>query len=484
MMEAGPAEIGANASARNPSLRSRLLKFLLIPTLALMLLDTGFVYLVALRYSNHVHDRDLAISTLGLATALRGDHSDGSLTHAVRLLLEYNPNGRSFFSVVSARHGLVSASTPRAPVAQSFRRDDVPEMFSATIQSLPVRAASVRIRSPVDAADTLVVSMAESMHGRQARAQEILLLTIPIQVLLFAVQLALVWQGVRFGLRILDLPIRRLAARERNLEPISGPDIPIEILPMTRTIDGLFARVQELVSMQERFVSDAAHQLRTPLAGLAMHSERALAAGSADDLRTAMLHVRVLTSRVARTAAQLLTLARLQSPAGSSSELNPVDLATWLPEAVALRVPESLQAGVDLGYEGTDRPALIAGEAHGLQEMLDNLIDNAIGHARKGGIVTVSLRVPVGVSSGVAIVVEDSGAGVDDVFLPQLGERFFRVHGAPDGGSGLGLAIVKRIADAHDAALAFGRSALGGLQVMVTFPLATSARPVAASPAG
>ena len=107
------APVPAQTSRRQPSLRRRLLLFLLIPTLALMVLDTVFVYLVALRYSNRIHDRDLAISTVGLAEALQAGHSDGHLSQESRQLLEYNPDGRSFFSVRSLRHGLISGTGTR-----------------------------------------------------------------------------------------------------------------------------------------------------------------------------------------------------------------------------------------------------------------------------------------------------------------------------------------------------------------------------------
>ena len=470
------------ASRRQPSLRRRLLAFLLIPTLVLMLLDTAFVYFVALRYANQIHDRDLAISTVGLAQALQQGRSDGRLTPEARRLLEYNPNGRSFFSVRSARHGVISGSgahiaQPHAPLPGAL-----PVLYDAAIGALAVRAASVRIASPVDPGDSLIVSMAESLYDRQQQAREILLITIPIESLLIVILLGLVWQGVKFGLRILDVPIRRLAMRERNLEPISGPDIPIEILPMTRTIDGLFERVQSLVAIQERFVADAAHQLRTPLAGLAMHVERAVSARSPDDMQAALTQVQILTTRVTRSATQLLALARAQAPQEGGSTLSPLNLVQWLPTMVALRIPESLQAGVDLGYESpahatarnddVDAGAaiMINAEGNALQELLDNLIDNALNNVSRGGTITVSLQPGANPGEAARVAIEDDGPGVPDDTLGRLGERFFRAPGAPDGGSGLGLAIVRRIADVHGAQVRFGRAVLGGLRVELRFP--------------
>ena len=455
---------------RQPSLRRRLLAFLLIPTLVLMLLDTVFVYFVALHYSNSIYDSDLAFSTIGLSKALEGGHSGGRLSQEARKLLEYNDEGRSFFSVRSLRHGLVSGSGARIPQSRNPQVGAPPTLYDAAIEALPVRVATMSIASPLDRGDTLIVSMAESLHDRQQRAREILLITIPIETVLILILLALVWQGVQFGLRVLDPPIRRLAMRERNLEPISGPDIPIEILPMTRTIDALFERVRTLVAFQERFVADAAHQLRTPLAGLAMHVERASAAKSREDVQAALMQIQSLTARVTRSATQLLALARLQEPQAGATPLLRVDLAQWLPEMTALRIPESLEAGVDLGYEGATTPVLVDAEANALQELFDNLIDNALRHVVRGGTITVSLQPGSAPGEGGRIAVDDDGPGVPDDILPRLGERFFRAPGAPEGGSGLGLAIVRRIADVHGAQVHYGRSTLGGLRVELRFP--------------
>lgn len=453
-----------------PSVRRRLLAFLLIPTLILMIMDTWFVYIVALRYSNYVHDRDLSESTLGLARALTIGRSNGDLSPEVQQILEFAPEGRSFFAVVSYRRGFVSGNRTLAKHALPRGRRTHSEPFDTVVNGMPVRAAVITVASPLDHADRLIVSIAETLHDRQQQAREILLLTIPVEMLLIAVLMALVWQGVRFGLRILDAPVRRLATRERNLAPISGPDIPVEILPLTRTIDGLFARVAELVELQERFVADAAHQLRTPLAGLSMHIERAMASVQDRDTEDALQHIRALTTRMTRSATQLLALARLQVPRRAVADLEPLDLKKWLPGVVAQRIPEALQAGVDLGYEEMCTTAMVAAEQGSLQELIDNLIDNSMLHAVNGGSITVSLC-SKNDDATVRVAVDDDGPGVAEEFMQRLGERFFRPPGAVNGGSGLGLAIVSRIAEAHDAKLRFRRSAMGGLCVGIEFPV-------------
>lgn len=441
--------------------------FLLLPTLLLMILDTGFVYRVALQYANHVHDRDLSDSTRDLANAFSANLASGQAPLDASRFFEFSKPSRNFYSIQSEHRGFISGNHALAALS-SKKGGATPVLFDAIVAGTSMRAASMSVAVAQGSSDRLIVTVAETLRDRQEEAREILLLTIPVEALPIVLLMILGWQGVRFGLRILDAPIRRLALRERNLAPISGPDIPIEILPLTRTIDGLFERVANLVELQERFVADAAHELRTPLAGLSLHAEQALATTSEQHRRHALQHIQTLVTRMTRSANQLLALARAQAPSQATATLSPVNLALWIPEVVSSRIPEALRAGVDLGYEAACDLAMAAVEEHSLRELIDNLIDNAIAHVPRAGTITVGLREME--TGEVVLTVDDNGPGVAAANLSRLGERFFRAPGSADGGSGLGLAIVTRIADVHHARLMFDRSALGGLQVMIRFP--------------
>jgi two-component system sensor histidine kinase TctE len=261
--------------------------------------------------------------------------------------------------------------------------------------------------------------------------------------------------------------MHKLSARQHGLSPISDADVPQEILPLIRTIDALFGRLREAIDSQETFIADAAHQLRTPLAGLRLHVERALAEESGKPVSEPLLQIGLLTERVGRTSTQLLALLRAHSPQEDEEALTVVDLARLVRDTVTGRVPDGLRAGVDLGYEGPSTPVLIEGSAAGLTNLLDNLIDNALIYAGRGGSVTVSLRSKS--DGNVTLMVEDNGPGVPTLMLPRLGERFFRVPGSPDGGTGLGLAIVLRIAERHHAAVDIAPGTHGGLRVSIHF---------------
>jgi len=456
------------APRHRPSLRRRLLIVLLIPMAVLLVLDALLTYGVALTYANRVHDRDLSDDAVMLAKML-GDGKLGSqLGPQARFLLEYDREGHNYFRVSSTRHGLLagSAQLPAAPDAPT--RDDSPTLYSTRLNRHPVRASEVRTSNPLDPSDSLLVAVAETLHDRHQQAREILLLSILVQTTLIVCVLSLVWFGVGRGLRVLDPLTARLAARSHELTPIGGPDVPQEILPLTRTIDALFSRLRGMLALHDRFIADAAHQLRTPLTGLSLHVDRALADPRPETMTDALTHIRRLTRRAARTSSQLLALTRAQASPLEVDEPALIELGKLIRDAVAQRVPDALRSGVDLGYEGNDDTVELLGDASSLLDLLDNLIDNAVRYAGSGGMVTVDLHKQA--DGSVCLSVEDNGPGVPPDLLPRLSERFFRAAAGNDEGSGLGLAIVQRIAERHHATVTYRLVEPHGLHVETLFP--------------
>jgi len=453
-----------------PSLRRRLLIFLLIPMAVLLLLDAMLTYGVALSYANRVHDHDLSDDALTLATMLSNDALGGELTPQAKFLLEYDPDSRGYFSVRSAKRGVLAGSGRLQVPDQTMAPNARPELYNTRLDNHEVRAATVQRASLKDPTDTLTITVAETFRDRHQQAREILVLATVMQTLLLLSVLSLVWFGVNHGLRVLNPLTERLARRSHELTPIGGADVPQEILPLTRTIDALFARLRSMLALHDRFIADAAHQLRTPLAGLSLHVDRALADSRPETMADALSHIHRLTQRAARTSSQLLALTRAQASPVDTMDYAQLELTRLIPEAVALRVHEALGAGVDLGYQGpgSRQPLYIDGDVASLQDLLDNLIDNAIRYAGRGSTVTVSLQgQPDG---GSRLSVEDDGPGVPPELLPRLSERFFRAPGSSEEGSGLGLAIVQRIAERHHAEVVYRLGDKRGLIVNVCFP--------------
>ena len=452
-----------------PSLRRRLLVFLLIPMAVLLLVDAMLTYGVALAYANRVHDRDLSDDALTLAKMLGNEHLGSELTPQARFLLEYDPDGRSYFTITSKQRGLLAGNGRLPQLAHAPSPGATPALYSTHLDKHELRAATVQTTASHDPGDILTVTVAETLRDRHIQAQEILLLATLMQTMLLVCVLLLVWFGVNHGLRVLDPLTARLAARSHELTPIGRDDVPHEILPLTRTIDALFGRLRSMLALHDRFIADAAHQLRTPLAGLSLHVDRALADPRPETVTDALSHIRRLTQRAARTSSQLLSLTRAQASAAESVDRQLLDLARLIPDAVSLRVHEALRAGVDLGYQEPARqPLYMLGDASCVQDLLDNLIDNAVRYAGRGSTETVSLQARA--DGGASLTVEDNGPGVPPELLPRLSERFFRAPGSTEEGSGLGLAIVQRIAERHHAEVIYQLGEERGLCVEVRFP--------------
>ncbi|MEO5558147.1 MAG: sensor histidine kinase N-terminal domain-containing protein [Dokdonella sp.] len=453
--------------ADQPSLRRRLLLFLALP-MALAWLGSGaLIYVIALHYANLNYDRALVDGTHALEKMIRSEAGMQQLSPQARILMEYDSSDPGFYAVRSLRHGVL-ASNAELPLTAPPPTIDAPARLESIVRGgHSMRMATVALAGD-DAGDTIVITVAETLRERRALAREILVGSLPIVLLLIALVLVLVWFGVSRGLRLLDPLTEQIAERRaRDLSPLDQSVVPVEIRSLTQTIDALFARLRDLLDVQERFIADAAHQLRTPLAGLRLQAERALADPRPDSVRDALIHVERLSAGAGRAAGQLLTLARAQTSTQDAAPATRIDLARLARNYISERVPSAIAMHIDLGYEGPTQGAEIAGDPVMLREALVNLVDNALNYAGGNSTVTVSVLREV---RTVALEVEDSGPGVAEEWWPRLGERFFRPPGSDREGSGLGLAIVRRIADRHGAAVVFGRGRDGlGLRVTLRF---------------
>lgn len=454
-------------SPRPPSLRRRLLTILAAPMALAWLASGALIYVLALHYANVNYDRSLRQGALALEQMLRSDAGHRAMSPQARILMEYDPSDPSYYAIRSLHHGMLASNLDLPLPVPVPALGTPPRLDSISYRGRALRMASLAIALD-DPDDEILICVAETPHERHALAREILVGALPIVLLLIALVLVLVWFGVSRGLRLLDPLTAQIAARPaRDLSALDPSVVPVEIRPLTQTIDALFARLRNLLDLQERFIADAAHQLRTPLAGLRLQAERALADPRPESVRAALIHVERLSAGAGRAAGQLLALARAQTSDDENTATCRVDLARLARDYVGERVPDALAARIDLGYEGPTHDAEIAGDAVMLREALVNLVDNAFNYTGANGTITVSIGHD---GDSTTLSVEDSGGGVDEEWWPRLGERFFRPPGSSREGSGLGLAIVRRIAERHRASVAFGRGRDGrGLCVTLRF---------------
>jgi two-component system sensor histidine kinase TctE len=455
---------------RNPSLRRRLLLFVAVPLLAVLVCGGVINYVIGLHYANKVYDRWLLDSARAMGDLVNSDAGRSELSAQARILLQFSVKDRNEFAVRSLRYGVLAGDQDLPqPNPASPHREPIFTNFSDHGQSM--RMASVFLANKADPGDILVISTAETVRKRQALARELLVSSVPMELLLICVAMALVWFGINRGLRVLDPLAHEIRMRDAgDLSPLRTIDAPVEVQPLVATIDALLGRLDRMLRQQQRFIADAAHQLRTPLAGLRLQAERALADPSPDTVREALAHVERLSAGTARAAGQLLALARAQAPDDALGAASPLSLAELVRDEVASRVPEAIARGIDLGYRGPEHGATVIGDAALLRELLGNLIDNAARYGSRGNaVITVGLLGDDG--GGCVLSVQDSGPGVAAELIPRLGERFFRVVGNSHEGTGLGLAIVREIAERHGAELAFSNhDDPHGLRVEVRFP--------------
>ena len=282
------------------------------------------------------------------------------------------------------------------------------------------------------------------------------------------VTLVLVWIGIQLGLR----PVRKLrdeiAQRSPlDLRPIVDSTVPREIAPVVVTLNRLFATLRTAAQSQQQFIANTAHQLRTPITGMQAQLDLLAAEPEAQPIKDRLGTLQEGIRQLSRAANQLLTLARADPAANIAIKNQSVDLGALAREVVAKFVDRALQEGIDLGVDVQADAAIVADPSL-LDDLLSNLVDNALKYTPAGGSVTAV----VGVRHGKAVLtVEDTGPGIPEAERQRVRQRFYRMPNSPGHGSGLGLAIVDEIAHLYSASVSIGSGAGGrGTQVSVQFP--------------
>ena len=455
---------------RPPLLRRQLMAWLLVPLFVLLLVDSFVSYGVALEFSRRAYDRALVEIARDLSLHLKREAGAVTLDlpdEARRILLE-DPDDRIYHAVLgSDGHPVSGDAVPARPGrARAGSRGEV--FYEAEIGGAPVRVVEVAVPAARGgSAPAAIVRVAETLNRRNALAREILLSVVLPQALLLAVAGVVVWLGVVRGLAPLERLRRAVAARShREWSPVAEVDVPGEVRPLLQAIDELVARLDQALTLQGRFIGDAAHQLKTPITVLKANLELALREDDPARAREALEAAHAGLERLSRVVSQLLSLARNEPEGSSAVMLQPLDLRALALEAASAWVPAALRRQIDLGFEAPEGAVGIRGDAARLREMLDNLIDNAVRYTPEGGHVTVRVD-----ASPPAVHVDDDGPRIPAEERQRVFERFHRLLGDVQGGSGLGLAIAREIARIHGAGIALDDDQDGvGNTFSVNFP--------------
>jgi two-component system sensor histidine kinase TctE len=297
-----------------------------------------------------------------------------------------------------------------------------------------------------------MVQVAETLEKRSQLANEIIKGVILPQFIILPIVVVLVWFGLSRGLA----PLNALQNRIRNrlvddTSPIEERAAPQEIMPLISSFNDVLYQLEDSVQSQKRFIADAAHQLKTPLAGLRMQAELAQRENSPEELQRSLEQIADSSTRATRLVQQLLSLARMENT-NKLSEKILIDLSQAAADATKTWLSAAWEKNIDLGYESNQQTYKMYGNPVMLKELFNNLLDNAIKYTPPNGTVTVDVRHAN--QPGLLIVeVKDTGPGIPPEERQRVLERFYRVLGSDIEGSGLGLAIVKEIATQHGGKL-------------------------------
>jgi two-component system sensor histidine kinase TctE len=455
------------------TIRRRLL-LLLLPALLILMAIGGIVdYWVAVTTTASAYDRALASAALALSGNLRVD--GGRIAFVPVQLEAVQPSGApryldglgggsTLYCVRGPDHQWIAGNSqlPAAPggLPLTVRRAGY---WTANLDGQKWRVATeelMTVRGPVQ------ISVAETFQSR-ARTQRVMLVgKLLVDFAELDLTLLLIWVAVLYGLR----PLSRLTSQVEQqtslqMQPLDVSQAPGELRPVIVAFNRVVELLQDAAQTQQRFVADAAHQMRTPVAGLLAQIELLLQDPKATEVGTQIRTLQQGIQQLARSANQMLALARADPLSGVHDKFEPVALKPLVEQLVERYIERADHARIDLGADAN--PSGVAGNAWLLEDLLENLLDNALKYTPAGGHVTARC----GTEGGAAFLeVEDDGPGIPESERQRVRERFYRRPGTPGIGCGLGLAIVDQIALAHDARFTIGTGAHGrGARMRVCF---------------
>ncbi len=473
------------------SLFGEILDWMLTPLLVLWPASLVLTWLVAQGIAGGPFDRALEYNTQALSqlVSVRQGKASFNLPAPAREILRADENDSVYYLVLGLRGEYLSGERdlPLPP------DDDTIEIGRVKLRDAEFRGQEVRVAWLYTQTDVLLsatgqktegkpilIQVAETREKRARLATEIVKGVLLPQFLVLPLAVFLVWLALARGIRPLHQLEERIRARRADdLSPIDTQAVPLEVSPLVDSFNELFDRERQSLIAQRRFLADAAHQLKTPLAGLRMQADLALRAQTSEaDLKQSLKQISRASMSATHTVNQLLALARAEG-SGQNLPMQAINMAQLVMEVVHDALPRAMERKFDLGYEGLeagDPQAIIQGYPTLLTELVRNLVDNALNYApsssERAGVLT--LRVLADPSGDLlALQVEDNGPGIPLAERKLVLEPFYRRLGQEADGSGLGLAIVSEIAKRHRAELSLdevdAKSAMPGMRFSVSF---------------
>ncbi len=452
---APPDELAPDGEPHPRSLFGEILDWMLAPLLLLWPMSIAVTYLVAKSIANGPFDRALETDAYVLARQIQPVNgvAELRLPDATRDFLRADNVDSVFFQVLGTRGELVGGDADMPlPRDDDRPQPGIVEFRDDLLRGSDIRVAYTTVESPM-LSHPVLVQVAETLDKRSQLANDIIKGVILPQFVILPLAIVLVWFGLSRGLAPLHaLQSNIRARRPDDLSPLEAGRAPPEIAPLVASFNDLLNRLAQNMELQQRFIADAAHQMKTPLAGLRTQAELALRQDASAEVHRSLEQIATSSEQAARLVTQLLALARAENRMSGQifsivevSELARFGVRDWVQAAIAKQI--------DIGYEEPSYPIDVDGNAVMLREMLSNLIDNAIRYTPSGGRITVRVRAESSDTRRVFIEVEDTGLGIPAAERERVLERFYRILGREGDGSGLGLAIVREIVTMHGGTL-------------------------------
>ncbi|AZO48105.1 MAG: sensor histidine kinase [Mesorhizobium sp.] len=446
------------------SLRLQLLAWVVLPLAGLATINLWTSHRNALATADLVTDRMLVGSARAIAeqVAIVDGVLDATVPPAAIEMFDTGDRDSVYYRVETAG-GRLLTGYPDLPEAQ-----DRPSL-EATYRDRTLRLLTFSHAVIGAGADSPIsVTVGVTLAGHDAMARHLWFNAFAQQLMLVAIAGVFVLLGLRRGLA----PLIRLRDAVRSparsdLDPIEVTGAQSEIRPLIDALNAYMERVRGQMAAQRRFIANAAHQLRTPLALLSTQASYALRESAADQRQEALVALQASSGRLARLAEQLLTLSRAE-PGSRRPRADRIDLTEAARHVLETQAPAALARNVDLGLDESG-PVPVVGDGTMLREMIVNLVDNALRYTPAGGTVTVRLAA---IDGEAVLTVTDDGPGIPADEREHVFERFYRLADATEEGSGLGLAIVREVAENAGGRVTLADGAAAGLVVEVRLPLA------------
>jgi len=447
-------------------------------------LDSSFLFYQGDSLRKETFDRDLAetAKSVGLIFKKSSEKKLNDIDENSISLLLTEPHDKMFYSIRDDQGRLIFGNPEVAyrPVEDDIDPTD-PNDFNVyfdTVQGESVRVVSIPIEHTLNhQKEQFFIQVAETRNQRTYIQQQIIFWILVPQLVLLISALILVRFAVKKGLSpILYLNEKIISRSYRDLKPIDIENVPLEVDRLVSSLNNLMRELDNAIKSENRFVNDAAHQLRTPLAGILAQIELAQETKNKDEIHSRLEQISQSSKRLIHIINQLLSLSKTQPEAAHTSEFQKMDLIPLTKKTMEDLFPLADLKKIDLGYEGSLKEALIEGDEKKLYDLIHNLIENAIKYTPSSGKVNVSVE---NKNNKICLIVEDTGKGIPKDDQPNVFERFYRGdnvnQAGNESGAGIGLAIVKEIANLHDATIEIdSRNEKPGSRFYVYFNLITN----------